>query len=162
MDIAYRSFDDPKEMYAYLLDGLDRILEEAPAPGSALANISALIRLLVPKLNWAGFYLLENGELILGPFQGKPAVSRIPVGSGVCGTAVKEQATQLVQDVHACANHIACDLNSRSEIVIPIFVDGEVYGVLDIDSPEKGRFTEVDREGLTRAVRRLAGWLSGR
>ena len=117
-----------------------------------LANASALLWQHLEKINWAGFYLMEDGKLVLGPFQGKTACIVIPVGKGVCGTAVAEDATQLVEDVHQFPGHIACDSASNSEIVIPIHVRGEIFGVLDIDSPEFGRFTEADREGLERFV----------
>ena len=99
-------------------------------------------------INWAGFYIMEKGKLVLGPFQGKPACIEIPVGRGVCGTAVAEQKTQLVFDVHQFPGHIACDSASNSEIVIPLFKEGRVWGVLDIDSPFVGRFTEEDKAGL--------------
>lgn len=111
-------------------------------------------------LNWAGFYLLEGDTLVLGPFQGKPACIEIPVGQGVCGTAVAEDKTQLVRDVHQFPGHIACDSASNSEIVVPIHVDGQVVGVLDLDSPHIGRFTEEDQAGLEEFVRILEteGW----
>ena len=117
-----------------------------------LANASALLWQHLEKINWAGFYLMEDGNLVLGPFQGKTACIMIPVGKGVCGTAVAENATQLVVDVHQFPGHIACDSASNSEIVVPIHVRGEIVGVLDIDSPEFGRFTEEDREGLEQFV----------
>lgn len=117
-----------------------------------LANASALLWEHLGRINWAGFYIMEEGKLVLGPFQGKTACIVIPVGKGVCGTAVAENATQLVADVHQFPGHIACDSASNSEIVVPIHVDGKIFGVLDIDSPELGRFTEADREGLERFV----------
>ena len=107
------------------------------------------------KINWAGFYLMESGRLVLGPFQGKPACIEIPMGKGVCGTAVRERKTILVEDVHAFPGHIACDGASNSEIVVPIFQNGEVYGVLDIDSPCFGRFTAEDQAGLEGLVKVL-------
>lgn len=113
-----------------------------------LANASALLYDSLDRINWAGFYLLEEGKLVLGPFQGKTACIEIPVGRGVCGTAVAEEKTQLVENVHDFPGHIACDCNSNSEIVIPLWKDGKIFGVLDIDSPEIGRFTETDKEGL--------------
>ena len=113
-----------------------------------LANASALLWQNLEAINWAGFYIMEDGGLVLGPFQGKPACIRIPVGKGVCGTAVAENATQLVADVHKFPGHIACDGASNSEIVIPIRKDGVVWGVLDIDSPIFDRFSEEDRSGL--------------
>lgn len=121
-----------------------------------LANLSALIFDQMPDLNWAGFYLTEDGQLVLGPFQGKPACIRIPFGKGVCGTAAREKKTQLVPDVHKFPGHIACDSASNSEIVVPILKDGEVLGVLDIDSPLFGRFTEADRAELEKIARLAA------
>ena len=110
---------------------------------------------MLEDINWAGFYLMEEGKLVLGPFQGKPACIEIPLGKGVCGTAAAERKTQLVSDVHAFPGHIACDCASNSEIVVPILAGGEVRAVLDIDSPSFGRFTEEDREGLESFVRIL-------
>ncbi len=117
------------------------------------ANISALLFEGLTDINWAGFYLIRNGELQLGPFQGKPACTRIPIGKGVCGTAVKEKCIQRVADVHAFPGHIACDSASASEIVLPVCHDGEIIGVLDIDSPVTGRFSSDDEEGLKQIVR---------
>ncbi len=116
------------------------------------ANISALLYEALEDVNWAGFYLLREGELQLGPFQGKTACTRIPIGKGVCGTAVLEERIQRVEDVHAFPGHIACDCASESEIVLPIRKDGEIIGVLDIDSPVKGRFSKEDEIGLQRLV----------
>ena len=116
------------------------------------ANISALLYEALRDVNWAGFYLLREGELHLGPFQGKTACTRIPIGKGVCGTAVLEERIQRVEDVHAFPGHIACDCASASEIVLPIWENGKIIGVLDIDSPVKGRFTEEDEKGLRRVV----------
>lgn len=128
---------------------------------SDLANASALIWESLENINWAGFYIMKNGELLLGPFQGKTACTVIAAGKGVCGTAVLEDAVQLVPDVHLFPGHIACDAASNSEIVIPIHRKGEIYGVLDIDSPIKGRFTEEDSEGLRMLVRTLERKLEG-
>jgi L-methionine (R)-S-oxide reductase len=115
------------------------------------ANIAALLFHALPRINWAGFYFLQGDELVLGPFQGKVACVRIPVGRGVCGTAVAEGRSQLVHDVHAFAGHIACDIDSRSEIVVPLRgPSGEIFGVLDVDSPETGRFDAKDLAGLER------------
>lgn len=116
-----------------------------------LANLSALLNEHLAQINWVGFYLTSRtspGELILGPFQGRVACVRIPFGKGVCGTAAATQSTQLVDDVHAFPGHIACDVASNSEIVLPIVVEGKVVAVLDIDSPEYNRFNQGDREGL--------------
>ena len=122
---------------------------------AANANASALLYDALDDLNWAGFYWMEDGKLVLGPFQGKPACIEIAVGRGVCGTAVQENRTQLVADVHRFPGHIACDSASNSEIVVPIRRDGIIVGVLDIDSPSLGRFTEADRVGLEAFVRIL-------
>ena len=116
------------------------------------ANISALLYEALEDVNWAGFYLIREGELQLGPFQGKTACTRIPIGKGVCGTAVLEERIQRVEDVHVFPGHIACDCASESEIVLPIRKDGEIIGVLDIDSPVKGRFSKEDEIGLQRLV----------
>lgn len=111
-----------------------------------LSNASAIIMGCIENLNWAGFYLLKDGELVLGPFQGKPACNRIKIGKGVCGTAVETREIQLVDDVDLFPGHIACDGDSKSELVLPIIKDGDVYGVLDLDSPIKSRFTELEKE----------------
>lgn len=120
-----------------------------------LANASALLWQEMEGINWVGFYKMTEEALVLGPFQGKPACIRIPVGRGVCGTAVAEDEIQLVYDVHQFPGHIACDSASNSEIVLPIHVNGEIWGVLDIDSPHIGRFTAEDREGLEQVVKVL-------
>lgn len=120
-----------------------------------LSNASAVLYEALDRLNWAGFYLMDNGSLLVGPFQGKTACVRIPVGRGVCGTAVAEDKIQRVADVHAFPGHIACDAASASEIVIPLHTDGKVVGVLDIDSPETDRFTEEDEQGLALFVKTL-------
>nr|WP_242862149.1 GAF domain-containing protein [Clostridium intestinale] len=118
-----------------------------------LSNISAIIKFYLDRCNWAGFYLMKDGELVLGPFQGLPACIRIPLGKGVCGNAAAEKKILRVDNVHEFPGHIACDGASNSEIVIPIIKDGEVYGVLDIDSPEFSRFTEVEEKYLTEIVK---------
>lgn len=117
-----------------------------------MANISALLWMHLDDINWAGFYLLKGEELVLGPFQGKPACIRIPLGKGVCGTAAASGKTQLVEDVHQFAGHIACDAASNSEIVLPIFKNNELIAVLDIDSPKVGRFDQNDALGLQGVV----------
>ncbi|MCG9597421.1 GAF domain-containing protein [Vibrio sp. Isolate25] len=114
-----------------------------------LSNLSALLNMELEELNWVGFYLMKEGELVLGPFQGKPACVRIPVGRGVCGTAVAMNTVQRIHDVREFEGHIACDAASNSEIVIPFSINGNIVGVLDIDSPKVGRFSETDEEGLT-------------
>lgn len=112
------------------------------------ANLSALIFHTLPELNWAGFYFHDGTELVVGPFQGKPACVRIALGNGVCGTAAATRTTQVVADVHAFPGHIACDADSRSEIVVPLTRGAELIGVLDLDSPKPGRFDEIDRVGI--------------
>ena len=134
---------------------LAALTEGVPHPIANLANASALLWQMLEDINWAGFYLMEEGKLVLGPFQGKPACIEIPLGKGVCGTSAAEKKTQLVRDVHTFPGHIACDCASNSEIVVPIMAEGEVRAVLDIDSPLFGRFTEEDREGLEAFVRIL-------
>ena len=119
-----------------------------------MANISALLFTSLEDINWAGFYLMDSPEeLVLGPFQGNPTCIRIPVGKGVCGTAAQTQQTQLIEDVHAFAGHIACDAASNSEVVVPIFKDGKVFAVLDIDSPSIARFDADDQAGLEALVK---------
>ena len=120
-----------------------------------LANSAALIYHSLPELNWAGFYLLKEGELVVGPFQGKPACVRIAMGKGVCGTAAAQRTTQVVRDVHEFPGHIACDSASNSEIVVPMVRNGELIGVLDLDSPKLARFDEQDRSGLEQFVAAL-------
>ncbi|MBT8132583.1 MAG: GAF domain-containing protein [Gammaproteobacteria bacterium] len=117
------------------------------------ANLSALLFLRMPDINWAGFYFLRDGELVVGPFNGKPACTRIPLGQGVCGTAMASRQIQRVADVLAISNHIACDADSRSEIVIPLCVEGTDIGVLDIDSPVVDRFSDIDEAGLQRIAK---------
>jgi GAF domain-containing protein len=139
-------------LYVSMIEQAKGILEEEPWYVSALSNLSSLIMAMLPDLNWAGFYLLRNGRLTVGPFQGKPACIHIDPGKGVCGTAVIRDETVVVPDVHQFPGHIACDGASESEIVIPIHADGRVAAVLDIDSPVKNRFSPEDREGLERLV----------
>ena len=141
--------------YRMLCAQLEALTAGVPHRIANLANASALLYDVLDDLNWAGFYWMENGKLVLGPFQGKPACIEIAVGRGVCGTAVQENRTQLVEDVHRFPGHIACDSASNSEIVIPIRKDGTIVGVLDIDSPSLGRFTDEDRVGLEAFVRIL-------
>jgi GAF domain-containing protein len=141
--------------YTKLNRELAALIDGIPYENANLANASALLWQHLQGINWAGFYKMIDGKLVLGPFQGKPACIVIPVGRGVCGTAVAENATQLVMDVHQFPGHIACDSASNSEIVVPIHVSGEIWGVLDIDSPHFGRFAEADREGLEAFVRIL-------
>ena len=147
--------------YKTLCAQMASLTENVPHEVANLANASALIWQTLPEINWAGFYILEEKALVLGPFQGKPACIEIPVGRGVCGTAVQEDATQLVEDVHLFPGHIACDSASRSEIVVPIRDGGKVWGVLDIDSPHLARFTQEDQAGLEMFVKVLEKALFG-
>lgn len=141
--------------YHALCAALSALTEGVPHRIANLANASALLYDVLPDLNWAGFYLMEDGRLVLGPFQGKPACIEIAMGRGVCGTAVAENAAQRVPDVHAFPGHIACDGASNSELVIPIHMGGAVVGVLDLDSPVFDRFSEADQAGLEAFVRIL-------
>ena len=145
----------PKTNYPQILQQLSALVDGIPYEVANLANASALLWQELEDINWVGFYKMTNGKLVLGPFQGKPACIEIPVGRGVCGTAVAQDAVQLVYDVHRFPGHIACDSASNSEIVLPIHVKGEIWGVLDIDSPHTGRFTPEDEAGLLQVVRIL-------
>lgn len=147
--------------YPKILQQLTALVEGIPYETANLANASALLWQEMENINWVGFYKMVDGALVLGPFQGRPACIRIGVGRGVCGTAVAEDAIQLVPDVHNFPGHIACDSASNAEIVLPIHVRGEIWGVLDIDSPTRGRFTESDRAGLIPVVRVLEKMLEG-
>ena len=134
--------------YDMLIKELTALTDGVPYETANLANASALLWQNLPDINWAGFDKMTYGKLVLGPFQGKPACIIIPVGKGVCGTAVAQDRTQLVADVHEFPGHIACDSASNSEIVVPIHADGSIWGVLDIDCPRKNRCTETDKAGL--------------
>jgi GAF domain-containing protein len=147
--------------YALLGAQLDALTEGEP---DALANTSNFVALLwnaLEDINWLGVYVLRGDELVLGPFQGKPACVRIPVGNGVCGTAAATGETQRVADVHAFPGHIACDAASESELVVPLVVDGRLVGVLDIDSPRLDRFGEADQAGIESLCARFCASLSG-
>jgi GAF domain-containing protein len=144
------------ELYRDLEAALDALTADEPDAIANMANAAALIWQYLPDLNWAGFYRAVDGELVLGPFQGKPACIRIPLGKGVCGTAAETRETQLVEDVHAFPGHIACDAASRSELVVPIVHQGELLGVLDLDSPSPARFDAGDAAGCEALVRLLA------
>lgn len=148
-----------QENYDLLIKQLNALLEGEKNKIANLSNASALLNQFLDRVNWVGFYLMEDGELVLGPFQGLPACVRIPLGRGVCGTSAIEQRTVRVEDVHQFPGHIACDAASQSEIVIPMIKDGELVGVLDIDSPEKNRFDEVDQEKLEEFVKALVKFL---
>lgn len=141
--------------YEELCAALTGLLEGERDVTANLANASALLRLALQDVLWVGFYLLKEGELVLGPFQGKPACIRIPLGKGVCGTAAREDRTVVVEDVSRFPGHIACDGESRSEIVLPIHREGELFGVLDLDSASLRRFTERDSAGLEAVVQVL-------
>ena len=140
--------NDKPELYRQLLQQLDGLLQGETDWVANAANASALLWHTLPQLNWVGFYFLRGGELVVGPFQGKPACVRIALGRGVCGTAAASGMTQVVPDVHAFPGHIACDAASRSEVVVPLMHAGRVVGVLDLDSPEPGRFDAADAAGL--------------
>jgi len=141
--------DDLEQNYKLMAYMAKRVLEDDNDVIAGLANVSAVINGYMDRINWVGFYLIKNGELVLGPFQGLPACIRIKVGKGVCGTAVAERKTQIVEDVEKFPGHIACDSASKSEIVIPIIKNGEVFGVLDVDSPELSRFGELECKHLS-------------
>lgn len=144
---------DKPEFYRDLQSQLGGLLSGERDAIANAANTSALLFQMMPDINWAGFYFLEaEEELLLGPFQGKPACVRIAVGRGVCGTAVEKAETMLVEDVHEFPGHIACDAASRSELVVPLILDGEVFGVLDIDSPIPSRFDAADQAGIEAIV----------
>ena len=144
-----------------LISQLEALLEGEEDTIANLANASAALMESLEGLNWAGFYLLRGRELVLGPFQGKPACIRIPPGRGVCGTAAERDQTQRVEDVHSFPGHIACDSASRSELVVPLHHDGKVVGVLDLDSPRPGRFSPADQallEACARVIERSCNW----
>lgn len=144
------------ELYRELSQAAQAIMAGEADIVANMANVAALIWQFVPHLNWAGFYRMVGGELVLGPFQGKAACIRIPLGKGVCGTCAASGQTQLVPDVHAFPGHIACDAASRSELVVPIIRDGAVIAVIDLDSPEPGRFDAEDAAGLEALAKIMA------
>lgn len=141
--------------YKLMNEQLMELMHDVPYRIANLANASALLFDTLQDINWAGFYLMEGGRLVLGPFQGKPACIEITVGKGVCGTAVQQEKTMIVEDVHKFPGHIACDGASNSEIVVPIRANGAIVGVLDIDSPCFARFNDDDRMGLEEFVQIL-------
>ncbi|WP_263701305.1 GAF domain-containing protein [Bacillus thuringiensis] len=143
------------QQYETVIKQLDALLTGESNVVANLSNASALLNQFLDRVNWVGFYVTEGNQLVLGPFQGMPACVRIPFGRGVCGVAAETKTTQLVADVHQFPGHIACDSASNSEIVVPIIRDGNVIGVLDIDSPEKNRFDEVDQRYLEKFVETL-------
>lgn len=144
-----------EEQYETVIKQLDALLAGESNVVANLANASALLNVFLQDINWVGFYVTEGNQLVLGPFQGLPACVRIPFGRGVCGVAAKTKTTQLVADVHQFPGHIACDAASNSEIVVPLIKNDEVIGVLDIDSPNKGRFDEIDQTYLEKFVETL-------
>lgn len=150
---------DKPDLYRQLIEAADAITAGEPDPIANMANLSALLFEALPDLNWAGFYRNVDGELVLGPFQGKAACIRIPFGRGVCGAAAASREVQLVEDVQAFPGHIACDAASRSELVVPIVHAGELIGVLDLDSPLPARFDSEDAAGCTDLIQRLAARL---
>lgn len=151
---------EPGDLYPLLASRLAALTQGVPHRVANLANASALLRQALPEINWVGFYLMEGGRLVLGPFQGKPACIEIPLGRGVCGAAAAQDRLLLVPDVHAFPGHIACDEASRSELVLPLHANGAVAGVLDIDSPRPGRFTEGDAAGVALLAPVLEGLLA--
>jgi len=150
MSYAATRFDfrDKNAGYARLAQQLAALLAGEPDLIANAANTSALLFDALPEVNWAGFYFLKEGELVVGPFQGRPACVRIALGRGVCGTAAAERRTLLVPDVHKFPGHIACDAASRAEVVVPLVASGALLGVLDLDSPRPGRFDDTDARGL--------------
>jgi L-methionine (R)-S-oxide reductase len=143
----------PADLHAQLLEQARALLEGERDRTANAANVASLIYHTLPDLNWAGFYWLKQGELVLGPFQGKPACVRIALGKGVCGTAARERRSIVVPDVNAFPGHIACDGASAAEVVVPMIAAGRVIGVLDVDSPVRGRFDESDARALEAVVR---------
>jgi GAF domain-containing protein len=152
--VAYASsavdFSDKPRAYRELARQLEGLLSGERHRIANAANAAALLFSSLPDVNWLGFYFLEDAELVVGPFQGKPACVRIAIGRGVCGAAAARRETVVVRDVHAFADHIVCDPDSRSEIVVPLIAHGSLIGVLDVDSPKIARFDEADRVGLER------------
>ncbi|WP_234122241.1 GAF domain-containing protein [Clostridium hydrogenum] len=143
---------DAKEKYDTMLGMLRPLIEDEKSFITNISNSAALINALIGRINWCGFYFIKNGELVLGPFQGLPACTRIKIGHGVCGTAVKERKTMRIENVHNFEGHIACDAASNSELVVPIIKNNKVYGVIDIDSEEIGRFTELEQIYIEKCV----------
>lgn len=146
--------------YNLLEKQVSSLIEDESNLIAILSNVSALLNDSIDQINWVGFYLIENEALILGPFQGHPACVHIAIGKGVCGTAASEEQTQLVDDVNAFPGHIACDANSKSEIVVPLRKNNQIIGVLDIDAPITSRFTDVDKNGLEQIVARIEKQIS--
>jgi GAF domain-containing protein len=157
-DFRIEAADKPT-MYRDLASALQGLLTGEPDPIANMANAAGLIFETLPDVNWVGFYRNIDGQLVLGPFQGRPACIRMSFEEGVCGAAAKSRRVQRVEDVHLFPGHIACDCASNSEIVVPLIRDGEVLGVLDIDSPKFGRFTQEDEDGVVKLGEILSGVL---
>ena len=154
----FRPADDaPKpELYRELVSAADALTAGERDATANMANVAALLWKFVPRVNWTGFYRMVEGELVLGPFAGRPACIRIPVGTGVCGAAAQTGESQLVEDVHAFPGHIACDAETNSELVVPVLRDEKVVAVIDLDSPERARFDAEDRDGIEALAAMLA------
>jgi L-methionine (R)-S-oxide reductase len=159
-DFKIEAADKPA-LYAELTEAAAALVAGEPDAIANMANVAALLWESLPELNWAGFYRNVGGELVLGPFQGRPACIRIPFGKGVCGTAAATREPQCVDDVLAFPGHIACDAASRSELVVPIVVEGRLLGVLDLDSPVPGRFDQEDVSACVKLIQRLETALAG-
>ena len=155
-DFAPTATADKATLYDDMLSAADALPAGEPDPVANMANLAALLWQFLPDLNWAGFYRMVDGELVLWPFQGKPACIRIPVGRGVCGAAAASREPQLVADVHAFPGHIACDAASASELVVPVLHDGALVGVIDLDSPRPARFDAEDAAGIERLAALIA------
>ena len=149
------------DLYRELIEAADALTAGEPDGIANMANVAALLWEGLPDVNWAGFYRNVGGELVLGPFQGRPACIRIPFGKGVCGAAAATRRAQRVEDVEAFPGHIACDVASRAELVVPIVVDGALFGVLDLDSPTPARFDQEDEAGCVSLVQRIGPRLCG-
>ena len=154
------SATDSAALWAEAADAAEALVAGEPDGIANMANVAALIWQAIPDLNWAGFYRFDGAELVLGPFQGKAACIRIALDKGVCGAAARTRATQRVEDVHAFPGHIACDADSRSELVVPIVVNDRLIGVLDLDSPSPARFNAADQAGAEALIARIAAALA--
>ena len=155
MFIPVEKSKDKTENYEIMMTNLEHFLYKGDTTITALSNLSAFLNYFLDDVNWVGFYLYDGAKLVLGPFQGLPACTEIKLGSGVCGNSAKEQVTYVVEDVASFPGHIACDSNSSSEIVVPIIVNNELFGVLDIDSPVKNRFDQIDKHYLEKVIDKL-------
>ncbi len=150
-----------EENFRYMLETIRLTVQAETDLIANLSNISAVINVYLDNINWVGFYLYKEEQLVLGPFQGLPACERIQMGRGVCGTAAQTGLIQVVKDVHAFPEHIACDSNSKSELVVPLFKNGQIFGVLDIDSPVVGRFTDLEVQVFTEVGQVISDYLKG-